>query len=495
MVRSRLPLLLALWIGAIPQSGLAQSSRLSVATDTNQVQYGRAFSVYLRSDNAALLERLDLAPVDADFVIHRRGDIIRSGDSGRLSMRLRVYPRKPGPQTIPALAVDGATTDPIKINVAPAIDPTDQSVVNVSYELNRQSMWLKQAITVVARVETRADIVDISAPAFDDSGFRSFLLPLERKTITTNGKSRTVHRLGWTLYPLVSGSRELQLPAIQYRRDGVVTHRFFPPRYKINVKALPSYVPVTMPVGRIEIESGEIEKRLYLKSNLESLSFRVTADGLPGQYVSYLLEQLKSTDTVTLYPAEMRTVRDLNPVRLSNRLDYRVPFVPKRAGRLKFPTLRLQYFDPESGKIVTKQRSVGTAFAVPQWLVWLTATLLAFPTVVLLRYALAWLTGYWHRLRNYHVALLTLKNATTPADLRSALSAIAHAESWPDNITVSHWLNLWHDRFPAMTAPDQSLLKLQECIYGRRKVDPNDIRTDLLDACYQRMPALKLVNR
>jgi hypothetical protein len=495
MVRSRSRLLLALCIGAIPQSGFAQPSHLSVATDTNQVEYGRAFSVYLRSDDAAMLERLDLTPVDADFVVHRRGDITRGRDSSHFSMRLRLYPRKPGPLVLPALAVNGTATKPLKINVTTAIDPKDQSVVNVSYELNRQSVWLKQAITVVARVETRADIVDVSAPAFDDSGFRSFVLPLVRKTITTNGKSRTVHRLGWTLYPLVTGSRELQLPAIQYRRDGIVTHRFFPPRYKISVNALPSYVPVTMPVGKVEIEPGEFEKRFYIKNNLESLSFRVTADGLPGQYVSYLLEQLKSTESISLYPAEMQTAQHLSPARLTNRLDYRVPFVPTRMGWMEFPTLRLQFFDPESGKIVTKQGDLGTAFAIPRWLAWLTAILLAFPTVVLLRYSLARLAQYWLRLRNYQTALLILKNAKTPADLRSALSAIARAESWPDNITVSRWLNLWRDRFPAKAGPDQSLLKLQECLYGGRKGKPDEFRADLLEICYHRMPLLMLVNR
>lgn len=494
MVRHQLRLLLAICIGAIYQSGFAQSSHLSVATDTNQVEYGRGFSVYLRSDTTALLERLNLAPLDADFVVHRRGDIIR-GDPSHLSVRLRLYPRKAGPQVIPALAVDGTTTDPIKINVAPAIDPKDKSVVNVSYELNRQSVWLKQPITVVARIETRADIVDISAPAFDDRGFRSFILPLERKTITAGGKSRTVHRLGWILYPLVTGSRELQLPAIQYRRDGVITHRFFPPRYKITVKALPSYVPATMPVGRVEIKTGEFEKRLYLRNNLESLSIRVTADGLPGQYVSYLLEQLKSTESVSLYPTEMHTVQHLNPARMTNRLDYRVPFVPTRSGWMKFPTLRLQYFNPESGKIVTKQHDLGTAFSVPRWLVWLTVTLLVFPIVVLLRYSLARLAQYWLRLRNYQAALLLLKNAKTLTDLRLALSAIARAESWPDNITVGRWLKLWRDRFPTKAGPDQSLLKLQECLYGGRKGRPDEFRADLLEICYHRMPLLMLVNR
>ena len=70
MVAHRLQALLLIFIGVLPQLGLAQLPHISVAADVNEVEYGRPLSIYLQSVAPEPLKSIDLSPLEKDFAIY-----------------------------------------------------------------------------------------------------------------------------------------------------------------------------------------------------------------------------------------------------------------------------------------------------------------------------------------------------------------------------------------------------------------------------------------
>ena len=468
----------------------ADQGRITLSASDTRVELGRALTIRLESRLPGALERVDLSPLEQGFAVQDRGSIERDRYRQTFVRRVQVYPRQFGELEIPSLGQGTRASNPVMINVGPAIDRRDRSEIKVQSEISASDPWLKQGFHVAVEIETGSEIVDIDTPSFEQSGFDTYVLPLESHARS----ARTVHRVGWVIHPLKAGTNTLRLPAIQFKRDGVVTHRFFPPAFTINVKPLPSYIPVTMPVGRVDVAVAPAASILATTGRLAYRELSIEAEGLPAQFVNFVNHQLASTVTASIYPAEMQSNTQFVRGKAVTRLDYHVPFVASGIGISHLPSLRIQVFDPDKGKLVTQEVALGSTISVPRWLQVTLAILCLLAMAYLVVLAGGRTRAYWLRFVNYRNASSKIKVAATADDLRQALALISTAESWPNNVTLEKWLSLWTQQCFHSSGLTKCLVQLQAVIYGRAVMSMDTIRQDLLQACYQRMPLLKLVD-
>jgi hypothetical protein len=490
MVIRALVLAVILLVAGPVTVGKADESRLQVLVGGGVIEQGRMMTIRLASPDPGLLENIDLSPLEADFAIHKTGSVARDSRMHSYVRQLQLYPRRSGHVNVPSLGHGIHATQAIAIDVAPATDRQDRAPITVHTRISEKSLWLKQGFYVRVDVETNSEIVDIETPPFEASGFKSFVLPPESNTVS----GRTIHRLGWAIFPLEAGSQRLRLPPLMFKRDGVVTHRFFLPAYAIEVKSLPSYIPVTIPVGRVNVMVPPRKLIPTTSGELSYLAFRIEAEGMPAQFADFISQQLTSSETTALYPAELQTEIGFKAGVAVTRLDYRVPFVATGFGSSQLPTMRVQVFDPASGTLVTQQHALGTIMSVPRWLQVLLTVMVALVVFYFSVRALHVLRAYWRKFRIYREATRKIRNADNAQDIRQALIAIARAEAWPANITVDNWARQWTRRFFTSDNLVQCLNQLQALLYGKAKTSVAPIQVELLSVCYRRLPLLKVID-
>jgi hypothetical protein len=474
-------------------SAQAGNRPFTVELDTVSAEYGRPVELSLNSDTAKTLESIDLTPLKNDFVLQNIGDVKHATGKRQYRRELKLYPRRGGSLTIPSLRYRGSQSASIPLTVVEAMDRRDNSPIAVRTRIDSNSVWLKQGIYIDVEVETGSEIVDVELPALEAPGMKSNRIPYSTRPVSLNGKARTVHKLGWIVYPMESGLQKLQPPAILFKRDGVITHRFFSQEFEIEVKPLPPYVPVTLPVGKIQLKLDSGAPLVVTQNRLTYLKLRLSGSGLATQFSDYLANQLPSSEALSIYPADIKSSTSVLPRQVLTHFDYTIPYTPVSMGVTRLPAFRLQYFDPETGKITTEQFVPGSVFSIPLWLQIIASLVMLIILGIVIRLVVLWLHAYWQKVTTYRMALRQILAATSAPEIRDATRVIARAEGWPMNLTLENWLQRWSAGTSANEQLRDCIVRLQAMMYGKSDTVLDGIQQRLSDECRRRIPMLRLI--
>lgn len=362
-----------------------------------------------------------------------------------------------------------------------------------SIEISDASVWINQAVYVTLRIESESPYVSLDAGDVRLDGMDVQAQAQVRHPVETGRGARTVHQLSWVIFPHVIGEFEIELPPVRYRRDGVVTHLIHVPGIPLHVRPLPAFVPPTLPIGRMGLDVSLPKDLFLVKHKLNFLELAISTRNPPGRKPVELLRQLRSDEALTFYPPRNLAGEDGEAGSGRDEMHYQVPFASGATGWVPLPTLRLQYFDTATGKIVTEDHPLGGYVAIAQWMIHTGAVLLLLIVAAALRYLYRGFKRHLHAFRSYRAALNGLARAETPADLKSALMHIAVAESWPANLTLLSWLRCWARRYPRKSRVADAILRLQDAHYGGQGIGIEELRAGLMDTCYERMPILRII--
>ncbi|TDY02816.1 BatD family protein [Thiohalophilus thiocyanatoxydans] len=448
----------------------ATDSGLTVSVDRHTVEYGKSVVLTVRStepdtDPGAI----SLAALEPDFAIEPiRG---RSATETDTPMRQwRLYPRRPGELIIPA-PDNAARRDPVRLNVTPAVDPRDGQPIRVTREISGTDVWLRQAVHLTMTLETASPIIILEreTPAHDALAIHE-LATTERPVDPQQQRYR--HTTGWVAHPLRQGEQRLQLPPLRYVRDGVTTHRFYPPVLQLAVRPLPPYLSPQMPIGTLSLQIDRPD-RFVFTDELHDLKVTLQGRGIRRQDMPQLERQLASSADITLYPAQQAYQQKTDAGRLIGQSDYAIPFSIKQSGRITLPDLRLDYFDPNTGRIVSRQVAGQAVYAMNRWLFYL---LIGIGLVVLgisIRKSLPPLTRHLRRLKGYTRVIGLLPMADSDERVVQLLREVALGEGWPANLTLAQWLQYWQNHYRPDTRLDRAIEAL---ILKRYAGEPLDIR-------------------
>ncbi len=312
----------------------AGSAELSVEVEQQQVEMGKYLNARIVYTGKHAPGLADLGQWDDDFFVDR-GDSDEerlAADRVRLTEHLRLYPRHAGEGLLESIALGGAAAPPLRIKIIPTVR---KGIDGTPHWLPLpQQLWQGQTFEIgirVARLHPSNRIVVETArfPGFD-------VQPLQRRQVTRNGTQLITLR--WRLTPRSSGRLRITPPVFEQRGRGRWRYHLRP--QAVDVLPLPAYIPPSVPVGRITLDT-----RLIGTTPLQ-WELAVSSNSVLPQTIQGIRTQLAHIAGT-----------DADQVRAEAHR-YRVTLPAWSWGLGGGPLVRLPYFDTRAGRL---------ALAPPAW--------------------------------------------------------------------------------------------------------------------------------
>lgn len=439
MVRGLVVLFLALAAFA------GQAAQLAARLDRQTTRLGEAVTLHLelRGPGASLAD-VDLAALGADFEVF---NVTRSGTEHGAQLEATLYPRASGVLQVPAFTVGGARSRPLTLTVS------DDPDLTVDVRFVPDSLFERQGSTLTVTLRDRADRPWTTAAALQAPGL--LLRPLgERQFEEGGGPERvTVRELRWAVLALKADHHVLRLPMLETHQLGRRL-RMPLPAAALDVRALPTYLPVAVPVGRPQLAMAPLPATAQVGQAMLWVWW-VAAPGFSADAARALLVLPRGErEGLRFYPAGFREETSQEGV---PRLRVEVPLQATRSGVARLPALSLPYFDPATQRVEALVLPAARIDIVdPLWRR-LAGVAAVIALLVSLGFALYHGRRRWERHRARRAALERIARASTPAELAQAVRSHSLPPAPP---TLRRWL--------ARQPPAAGLDALVEALEGAR---------------------------
>ncbi len=315
----------------------------------------------------------------------------------------------------------------------------DQLTIHITVQHDDPSVWVRQQFRLWVEVRTADRFASLRVNELNLPGVTVVPMQSSRQ----QGEENTLLRAGWLLYANRPGQYQVSAAAIDYIRGGKLQQTIKIRPLEVTISALPPYVPPTMPVGKINVSSQLLYSRLLRQGSLYQWRISLQSeDSLPASFTP-VLRQLRQSDDINFYPAETTTITHPGINGINAETHHVIPYTTTSNNLIALPRLRIQYFEPQSGKIVTYNYASGRVISL-HILVWLLlAVLAAFVVFKSLNYLYKRVKHYQYRQTMIKQATAELHASTTPAGFSKALRNYAAAKGWDANRVVSAWPQAW----------------------------------------------------
>ncbi|MDT8385031.1 MAG: hypothetical protein RRB22_11505 [Gammaproteobacteria bacterium] len=475
-------ILLLLWplflLLLVQSATAADRPQLILELDKSELELGhhinaRLYGVQLQ-EKLGKLELKNHAPLQEHFAI----DIVETSAALEDSrwpgqsiqrMLLKLYPRHSGELRLPALQFAGATSEAQTIRVTPGVTISRAGNTPIRRELRLSSTqpWERQQVHIEVSITSTDRFASLRAGQFELPGFEVFAVPASSEKLVRDGVDYSLLRIGWIVFPLLAGEHTIELPPIEYRLSGRTLRTYFSPRQRLEVKALPAYIPPTMPVGRVEVSSTLHTEAPLSPAELSYWDVGLTASGVSPSWLPPILRQLNTRTDIQFFSHTAQPEVRISQGVLHSQVQYHIPFKPLSSGRLTLPTLGWQYFDPASGKIVSASHRPPTTLVIGLAGRIAIALLIGLLLIAAGRYFYKHLLAVHRARRLRRQALREIGRAEDFTALHQALRLFARAEGWPGNLTLTAWSRYWGLRYQRDDEFRDVLQQLSQACYGQ----------------------------
>lgn len=424
--------------------GIAHADALLLQLDRQNLQLGHAVNAYLYLNSAtATLAEIDLRPLAHNFgvvTVNNQNDAKHDNwpASAVQLMHMRLYPRRIGELTLPSLQLAGSRTREYTLKVSPG--EAGGQAIEYSARVSATEVWQREQILYTLDIVTTDRFASLRADETPFDGFESISFAPRRLPLD-DGRVRL--RISWALYPLAAGKHILQAPAVAYRLSGVEQRMYFPAPLQISVRALPAYIPPTMPVGRVTLRNVEPPRWLQRPEFLDYWRIELRSDAVPPHWMPPILRQLQSNQDISYLNADSTRASHADNDTVHHQVTHNVPFKTLSNGGQRLASPRLQYFDPRSGRLHSEEYTPPAIYSLNVF--W--RLVIALPLLLLLGVltrAIARRLIDWRRRRiALNRALYALARSRDAEQLRTALRQTGVALGWRDNLSLGEWLACW----------------------------------------------------
>ncbi|MHB1173683.1 MAG: BatD family protein [Sulfuriferula sp.] len=442
------------------------SAALVAYMDRNEITLGEPVTATVSSDLAKpSLDDLKLNALQADFDIYRRSSDTRTqAIGGRLitsqTMTLVLYPLHDGRVLFPALHWGGASSLPLALRVR----ASGADVPHVQFKLTLQPgrLFVRQSARLVLDIYDDGSLQWSPLWLPPPAGVHVRELAPSQREEVVKGVPLTVHRRSWAIMPLRAGTSEVKLPMLEALKFGERL-RYVLPSLQFDTLPAPAYLPVYVPLGKLEVSSHPPVGTLVLNRPV-NWTLVVQGAGLSAEGLAKLLPSFADTDAIHFYPAQIDPLGEAGTLVQTWRV--LLPFKPLRAGNMQLPALTLPYYDPAHNRLESVViRSAVLMVVNPLWHEFARSVLIAGILI-----ALAWLTYIgWQGYRRWlarHGSLRKLEAAINCAELSQALLNFDWGMGRLRVVTLTQWLQAMTLRNGENAALRQLVLQLQVCCYG-----------------------------
>jgi len=462
-------------------------------TSNAQIELGKPLWLELSTNQTTpSLNTIDFNELGKQFHIDKNWPINIDPKLGRQSWRLRLYAYSTGAKTIPSLLYASLRSAALDIEIKDAIDPKTNTPIKlqtyISHDENHPA-WVREQILVRYTLLTQNAYSQFQIPNDTLPGIEIRSFALDAKPRSTQQYQYT---LGWSIHALQAGMPQLSLPPLQFINDGVPTHHFYTPPLALSIKALPIYVPATMPVGQLRVLVPD-HWRFTFSQRLAQFPLIINGRGIPFNQLPAIANEIQSTASLRTYPTRAQPEDSFTADGMMSSASYQVSYKPISQGLLSLPPIRLNYFDPNSATVKTLELESVRIVSASPWLVALLAIIVLYLVyrvgVVLFRF----IKRKTRQIHYYYQALQRLPKVNSAEDIRACMTLVARAEAWPENLSVNQWLQ----RMSVGRSQHRQQLseKLNRyCYQARARFDISKLQRELRELCFRRHPLLKLFN-
>ncbi len=464
----------------------------TASVSTQKVELGKAFTLTLAaSGGMGQLSSIDFTELARYFHINKSANIDYDEQLKQQRWKLRLTAYKKGQQAIPSLLFNNLRSESIQINITDAIDKKTGTPIHLITQVSNKQPWVRQQVLVIFRLKTNIVRAQLRLNKSKIKNTITQALEINHELISSEESTQHHYHTGWVVFPLTSGKTHVKLPAVELIRDGVTTHRFYHAPIDLEVKALPLYIPTTIPVGRTEL-SSDSSFQFFINEKLYEYKIRLTGHNMLASHLPNLNNQMSSTPSLRIYPAT-KTSTQRNTYRgLTSSIEYNFPVKTLKQGATRLEKIRLSYFDPETGTLKTTYHSSLGLLSVNKWLSWLLAVVLLIFLTYLFKLILTSASQYYKKLHAYAHAIKLIKNDCTPQQLRNAMALLSTAEGFSPNITFAAWFNA----VPRNNQPSDCLAAINELFYKKSGLEAKtrvteNIATTILNIALANQPILR----
>jgi hypothetical protein len=423
-----------LWLALV---GEACAAQLTARLDAQESRLGEAVLLQVEArGKQPSLEGLELAPLAADFEV---SNVTRSSETDRARLEATLYPLRAGVLTVPAFTAHGSRSKPLALTVRedPELSVTARFAPEVIHE--------RQHSILLITVRDKADRQWTLPARLEAPGL--LLRPLgERQFEEGAGPDRvSVRELRWAVLGLKAGHRALTPPPL----DGYQLGRRLRmplPTAPLEVRPLPAYLPVSVPVGKPGFAVAPLPKQAQVGSALLWV-LRIASPGFTPDAARALLRLPEGGQGgVRFYPASFHQEQSEQGLSV---LRVEIPMLFTRAGTARLPGLSLPYFDPATQRMEALR--LGATDIEVDDPFWRRAAGVAAVAALLFATGFLLYRGrvLWERRQARRAALQQVAQAATTGTLLRAVCDYAAA---PRPATLRQWL----DRHPSR--PDLRML-------------------------------------
>jgi hypothetical protein len=359
--------------------------------------------------------------------------------------------------------------------------------LKVALQLQESPVYERGQAVILYQVETRYPALHLRYAELKVENAISHRIPLSSEPIAGN---RYRHYFGWTLHPQKAGIYEIQIPDVAYYRGGNINYRIKGQKIRLEVAAVPDYIPRQLPVGHYSLQLTAPSFLLMQGSEVYFDLFIHTdgvADVITRPNPPEILKAYQAAQGIQLNSIDK--ILDRNG--LHTRYHYRIPVKIGQTGLLGSQA-QLQWFDPQQQKLQSQVYHAPRVVLLNGWQLFIIGVVVLLGFAYLAKYLSVTTLHYLHRLYGYYRLQSQLDNIESVAQLRQAIRQIARAEGMHQNMPVARLLATI-SASEAVEQPQLVIESVNQALYGNGNL--SDAVTELANLGRSRMGIMRFIWR
>jgi len=452
-------LLIAIPVSIMTSPANAQSnhadSKLSASISKTEKQWGQYLHATLRYQGPMSLKDIDLSPWRERVAITVDDEIIDEDENGNTIqiLKLRLHPRKPGKYQLSSLSLGVELTQAIDVDIKTA--SVEGAEIKLDWQVSTRTPWQREAVILRVQLQTMDYAAHVKPGTPSNLQYQLRALKTERHALADGGYRFDA---GWILHPTKAGTLILDLPPVRYRLSGSDRRQFYLPLQKLQVKALPNYLPPTLPVGKINVRS-------QLSTTDKKWQLFIDTDALISHGIPDLDIQLAAISQQEMTNIGIKHSRLSSYSEYGDRSLYSSPVPNWLMPYGRDLKLSLRYFDPESGRLQVITHNLPRYWNMPAWAWWVFVFIILLLAVFLVRC----LRPQIQTQISKRILQRSLRNATDVKQLRKLILC-----SGP-YFVLSEWAKMNKARKPAIDELNYY------CFSVSKHPDIQRLKTDLIN--------------
>ncbi len=361
--------------------------------------------------------------------------------------------------------------------------------IGIVYSLSARSIYPQQMLKIHYQLESNDAFISLRIESRPHAGDEYIMLETRKTVLAETAGRRYRYDLNVLYSTSRSGKIDVNVPQLVYSEGGRDSYRFRFASQRIQVSALPPYLPPYIPMGRVEMESALSASSSWLSPlrNGKVYYWNITLKGVAvgAQSMPDIRQQIRTNRDIQFLPSDPGVTTVVDHDTVVQQHHYSIPFTPTAAGRVQLPEIRLQYFDVGKRRVVVSNYVPDGLIAMTPVMYW--SIILIVVTVPLI---LLWIIRHpvqraFFNLRKLYHARRQLQQANDAEQIRMAMNALGQAMGWPANLSVSQWQYYWQQNIGSaqdirdyMHALSQKLYSADEC-----QLDIAGMRSLLISTC------------